>query len=79
MSIHRPAVVIDVGTGYTKMGYAGALEPQHIIPSAIAVKGGAGRGGGIKTGHKGVDDLDFFIGDDAFTNANYDTKLKTGT
>ena len=57
------------------MGYAGALEPQHIIPSAIAVKGGAGRGGGMKTGHKGVDDLDFFIGDDAFTNANYDTKV----
>jgi actin-related protein len=31
-----PTVVIDNGTGYTKMGYAGNLEPSHQIPSAIA-------------------------------------------
>ena len=29
-------VVIDNGTGYTKMGFAGNLEPSYIIPSAIA-------------------------------------------
>ena len=28
--------VIDNGTGYTKMGFAGNPEPQHIIPTAIA-------------------------------------------
>ena len=29
-------VVIDNGTGYTKMGYAGNLEPSYLIPSVIA-------------------------------------------
>ena len=30
------AVVIDNGTGYTKMGYAGNLDPDFVIPTAIA-------------------------------------------
>ena len=30
------AVVIDNGTGYTKMGYAGNFEPSYMIPSCIA-------------------------------------------
>jgi len=29
-------VVIDNGTGYTKMGYAGNMEPSYIIPTTIA-------------------------------------------
>jgi actin-related protein len=37
----RPAVVIDCGTGYTKMGYAGNVEPSHIIPTAIAIPEGS--------------------------------------
>jgi len=32
----RPPVVIDNGTGYTKMGYAGNYEPNYIVPSLIA-------------------------------------------
>jgi len=36
-SIMEPAtIVIDNGTGFTKMGYAGNLEPSFIIPSVIA-------------------------------------------
>ena len=31
-------VVIDNGTGYTKMGYAGNLEPSYLIPSVLAVR-----------------------------------------
>jgi len=31
-----PTVVIDNGTGYSKMGYAGNMDPSYIIPSAIA-------------------------------------------
>ena len=31
-----PTVVIDNGTGYTKMGYAGNVDPSYIIPSTIA-------------------------------------------
>ena len=33
-----PTVVIDNGTGYTKMGYAGNMVPSHIIPSAVAMR-----------------------------------------
>ena len=33
----RPAVVIDNGTGYTKMGYSGNIEPSFIMPTAIAL------------------------------------------
>uniref|UniRef100_A0A915JE89 Actin n=1 Tax=Romanomermis culicivorax TaxID=13658 RepID=A0A915JE89_ROMCU len=38
MAGRLPAVVIDNGTGYTKLGYAGNTEPQFILPSAIAIK-----------------------------------------
>lgn len=31
-----PTVVIDNGTGYTKMGYAGNVDPSYLIPSTIA-------------------------------------------
>lgn len=30
------AIVIDNGTGFTKMGYAGNLDPDFVIPTAIA-------------------------------------------
>jgi len=35
-SYEPPTVVIDNGTGYSKMGYAGNPDPSYIIPSAIA-------------------------------------------
>jgi actin-related protein len=31
-------VVIDNGTGFTKMGYAGNMEPSYLIPTIIAKK-----------------------------------------
>jgi actin-related protein 3 len=33
MTGRLPACVIDNGTGYTKLGYAGNNEPAFIIPS----------------------------------------------
>ncbi|XP_074603779.1 actin-related protein 3B-like isoform X2 [Brevipalpus obovatus] len=67
-----PAIVIDNGTGYTKLGYAGNTAPQFIIPSSIA----------IRETHKvaarrlarGIDDLDFFIGDDCIDVNGYSVK-----
>lgn len=55
-----PTCVIDNGTGYTKMGYAGNMVPSYIIPSAVA----------WKVNHRDrnphrINDLDFVIGDDA--------------
>ena len=32
----KVAIVIDNGTGFTKMGYAGNLDPDFVIPTAIA-------------------------------------------
>ena len=29
-------VVIDNGTGFTKMGYAGNMEPSYLFPTSIA-------------------------------------------
>jgi len=70
-----PAVVIDNGTGFTKMGYAGNCEPNYIIPSQIGVleKPSAGPGPSRPGANKpsaggkatGIEDLDFFIGDEA--------------
>jgi len=57
-----PAVVIDNGTGYTKMGYAGNWEPSHIIPTAVATstkKAASAYAGG-------VEDLDYYIGNEAY-------------
>jgi actin-related protein 3 len=63
-----PACVVDVGTGYTKMGFAGNSEPSYIFPSAIGVREKI-------SGHqRGVDDLDFYIGDDAMSTPGYATK-----
>jgi len=65
-----PAVVIDNGTGFTKMGYAGNCEPQFIIPSIIATNDAPAKSAGPVSGAKPsgaqkITDLDFFIGDEA--------------
>ena len=31
----KAPIVIDNGTGYTKLGYSGNVEPQYIIPTVI--------------------------------------------
>uniref|UniRef100_S4R9G0 Actin related protein 3 n=1 Tax=Petromyzon marinus TaxID=7757 RepID=S4R9G0_PETMA len=62
-------------TWYTKLGYAGNTEPQFIIPSCIAIKESAKVGDqSQRRVMKGVDDLDFFIGDEAIEKPNYATK-----
>ncbi|KJE92804.1 actin2 [Capsaspora owczarzaki ATCC 30864] len=69
MAGRLPAVVIDNGTGYTKMGYAGNTVPQYIIPSSIGIKESAMVGDkSQRRVTKGVDDLDFYIGDEAVEN-----------
>lgn len=75
MAGRLPAIVIDNGTGYTKLGYAGNKEPQFIIPSAIAIKENT-KIGDTTTRRlgRGVDDLDFFIGDEAIDAAGYSVK-----
>lgn len=75
MAGRMPAVVIDNGTGYTKMGFAGNTEPQYIMPSCIAIKESAKVGDqAIRRLGKGVEDLDFFIGDEAVDATTYAVK-----
>jgi len=60
MSQRQAAVVIDNGTGYTKMGFAGNSEPSYIIPTAIASNEEKDTSKGM-----GIEDLNFHIGDEA--------------
>lgn len=61
---------------YTKLGFAPNKEPQFIIPSAIAIRESAKVGDqAIRRLAKGVEDLDFFIGDEAFDATGYAVKV----
>eukprot|EP00959_Pyramimonas_sp_CCMP1952_P403781 8461269-Pyramimonas_sp.AAC.1 len=70
----RPAVVIDCGTGYTKMGFAGNVEPSYIIPTAIGVKDGVQQSSHASRKPSPLDDLDFLTGADVFGNPAYNVK-----
>eukprot|EP00127_Corallochytrium_limacisporum_P002394 Clim_evm35s119 gene=Clim_evmTU35s119 len=62
-------IVIDNGTGYTKMGYAGNPNPQFIMPTVIGMKESASVGDQAQRRvARGLDDLDFHIGDEAVEN-----------
>jgi actin-related protein 3 len=68
--------LVDISS-YTKLGFAGNKEPQFIIPSAIAIKESAKVGDqSSRRLAKGVEDLDFFIGDEAFDATGYAVKVK---
>ncbi|WWC92032.1 uncharacterized protein L201_006986 [Kwoniella dendrophila CBS 6074] len=87
MSRQAP-LVIDNGTGYTKMGFAGNSEPSFVFPTVIATHQSASSGSSNtsagsgarapppiagKPSHlaskRGIEDLDFFIGDEAVANS----------
>jgi len=50
------------------MGYAGNAEPSYIVPTAIATKDGVTAGAHRAKGGE-MEDLDFFIGDEAVSRA----------
>ncbi|OLY79155.1 Actin-related protein 3, partial [Smittium mucronatum] len=63
-------VVIDNGTGYTKMGFAGNTDPQFTIPTVIGLPNKSSKTTaryGIAS-KRGIDDLDFYIGEEAIAN-----------
>ena len=74
----KPPVVLDNGTGYTKMGYAGNYEPNHLVPSLISVA--AKPPPGMKA-EDYIFDLDFYIGAEATqkrANYNVDYPIRHG-
>ncbi|TDL25654.1 actin actin-like protein [Rickenella mellea] len=78
MSLLAP-IISDNGTGFSKVGFAGNSDPSFVFPTAIATRGPASqpsRSGppvpskpGNLASKRGVEDLDFFIGDEALANA----------
>ena len=65
--MEHATVVIDNGTGYTKMGYAGNMEPSYLIPSVIATTQNKNRSVKSDALFKNPE-LDYFIGDEALAN-----------
>ena len=64
------AVVIDNGSGYTKVGYAGNVRPDYVFPTAIAAADeGASEIGG--SARDGLRDLDFCLGDLAVSSTRH--------
>ena len=59
-------VVIDNGTGYTKMGYAGNMEPSYLIPTVLADSMNKGPTKVTDKAKFENPELDFYIGDEAF-------------
>jgi len=78
-------IIMDNGTGFSKIGFAGNSDPSFVFPTAIATRESAsastraaqpsGRGPPIpsKSSHlaskRGIEDLDFHIGDEAMANS----------
>jgi len=75
--LQTPAVVIDSGSGFTKMGFAGNIEPQFVIPTCVAncVKNGAGAVVSSHAQATGVSEMDFYIGDEAYARKDSDRYL----
>jgi actin-related protein 3 len=68
--------IISYQSSYTKLGYASNKDPQFIFPSAIAIKESARVGDqSARRITKGVEDLDFYIGDEAFDATGYAVKV----
>lgn len=69
-----PAVVMDNGTGLTKLGFAGNDSPSFVFPTAIATLSASSKSKSTKasllSAKRGTEDLDFFIGDEALSAAN---------
>lgn len=76
MSLGTPAVVMDNGTGLTKLGFAGNDSPSFIFPTAIATSSASSKANKTTirssnlSSKRGLEDLDFYIGDEAIDAAS---------
>lgn len=61
-------VVIDNGTGYTKMGYAGNMEPSYMMPSVIAMNVAKKTGTSMSKSFFNQE-MDYYIGDEALSRS----------
>ncbi|KAL7675396.1 hypothetical protein ACOME3_001657 [Neoechinorhynchus agilis] len=70
LAAQLPPIVIDLGSGFTKLGYAGNMEPNFVIPTALLVRDSP-MGTTRKSGLMALEDLDFTIGDDLTERPGY--------
>ncbi|KPM39129.1 Actin-related protein 3 [Neonectria ditissima] len=61
MANQTPAVVMDNGTGFSKLGFAGNDSPSFVFPTAIATKGPTGGSGGSGSGRPSVANKPSFL------------------
>uniref|UniRef100_A0A6U2SMS1 Actin-related protein 3 n=1 Tax=Leptocylindrus danicus TaxID=163516 RepID=A0A6U2SMS1_9STRA len=59
--MEKPAVVIDTGSGFTKIGFAGNTTPLDIIPTTLSTRSN-------QRGADQLTDLDIFVGNDCVLN-----------
>merc|ERR1712137_296893 len=74
MSLNLPPVVIDMGSGFTKMGLAGNLEPEVVMPTCVTKSTKKSTGVHLSHSNASIPELDFFIGEEAYRmkdSANY--------
>ncbi|KAM3586951.1 Actin-related protein 3 [Umbelopsis sp. WA50703] len=76
-----PVVVMDNGTGYTKLGFSGNSEPSYVFPTAISTHESPSASGAPSVASKssylssnlaskrGIEDLDFYIGNEALASS----------
>lgn len=64
----RRSVVIDIGSGCTKMGFAGNVEPTFMIPTVVAnaTRKQTGSVHISQSATSSLADADFYIGDEAY-------------
>lgn len=61
MAPQTPAVVMDNGTGYSKLGFAGNDSPSFVFPTAIATKSAGAGAGGSGSGRPAVANKPSFL------------------
>lgn len=76
-SMGTPAVVMDNGTGLTKLGFAGNDSPSFVFPTAISTSSASTKTSkstsskaSFLSSKRGLEDLDFFIGHEALNASN---------
>ncbi|KAL5116742.1 Arp2/3 complex subunit, actin nucleation center [Pleosporales sp. CAS-2024a] len=77
MASQTPAVVMDNGTGYSKLGFAGNDSPSFVFPTAIATKGPTGGSGGSGSGRPAVANKPSFLTGGAGPGAHLSGKRGT--
>ncbi|CAB52725.1 ARP2/3 actin-organizing complex actin-related protein subunit Arp3 [Schizosaccharomyces pombe] len=85
MASFNVPIIMDNGTGYSKLGYAGNDAPSYVFPTVIATRSAgassgpavsskpsymASKGSGHLSSKRATEDLDFFIGNDALKKAS---------